>query len=195
MYVNKLIVNAVLKQLGDSFTIGQLVDNISKEVTNSSKLLFYHPNIMSDDTVMRLSIVKLNINEFILTCDEHIFAIERNILRMIKEEIYADDIDKVTEDDLSNINTCVQSYLDVDVCIYDAENAVEQTIYAIMNSEMFSNLRFELRQNWTKTPLQEISRFYRGHFFKAENEEALEEVEYAFEEMNIMMYLEILGSY
>ena len=42
MDINKAIVTAALKQLGDSFTVGQLVDKILEEAENEARRVFYH---------------------------------------------------------------------------------------------------------------------------------------------------------
>lgn len=194
MIITKKLVGTTLGRLGDVFTLGELVDAIIETDKIEQRKIFYHPQIMLSDGIMRLSVVDVT-DRLILSFDDHINAIENNIRRMVREMIWRENEDgdeEIDQDELECLNDYVENHLNEDTFNYDGDEP-EQAIQAILNSDMFTSLHVRLRQSWHETTLAQLKEFYNGTAFKQLNKEQLDLARETYNEMGILEYIESLG--
>lgn len=173
--INKTIVETVMAQLPDNFTLGTLIDNILKEKEAQNWIVYYNPAIMKDDTTNCLYGVLMNKNNPILCVEDHINAIENKLYKDIMSELNCED-DEFDEDELHCLiewaEDSLSNFHDYNV------NTPEDFYNEIINCDNFYRLTSDLRDLWKDIDLETARVFITGKF-RAKNEAHILSVESA----------------
>ena len=194
MIITKKMVGTPLSKLDDTFTLGVLVDAICEASSDVriEKRIFFHPKVMPSDGLMTLAVVELEDEDLILSYDDHILAIENNIRRMISETIMLNE-DEINKGEMEYLFQSIDTHLHQDDLMYDGL-PIDRAVETIIASDMFTSLSIDLRRNWDKMTLQDISDFYKNSRFKKDNKDNLDLAESKYRETGIYSFIEVLGS-
>ena len=194
MIITKKLVGTTLGRLGDTFTLGELIDAICKTANDVriEKRVFFHPKVMPSDGLMTLAVVELEDNDLILSYEDHILAIENNIRRMISETIMLNE-DEINTGEMDYLFQSIDTHLHQND-LMDDNLPIDRAAETIFASDMFTSLSIDLRRNWDKMTLKDISDFYKNSRFEKDNRDNLDSAKSKYEEMGIYSFLEVLGS-